>query len=250
MSENNSENEQGCISTILLIIIGVILLPSVPFLLLILAIGAYVELKKIEKNYPNKSISDFWLSEEEQQTFVSVNDKCVDATNTIYKSKQAGKEENIGINNDGSFSNRSYRGKELNNLITENENIWKKYNQILKTKKIEPYLKWENTKSDYSRNKGMLYSIVIWLITFTVTVVKFFEKPYYKPFIDFYKTYVVGKESFFSLTKSHWEMIFVFLVPLVVVYIFYHIIKGISSFIFKKKYPKPPFVTIKNYKSY
>lgn len=245
MARRTKDDGTGCL---ILIIIGVvlILLPLVPIIFGIIALINWFKFRKKKKQYPNKLPNDFWLDEREKERFKEISSNIPIANNNVVQAKNAGERENVSKNMDGSFSNRSNRGKEINKVINENQsyiddNLWRL--QMLEMQPIDDWTEMQNTFSSYF---APLYTIGVWFITFYITFSQYFKKPLLS-LSEIYSHYINGTTKFISL-KEGWEtnLLIALGITAGITLISYFILKKVGKMKFKTKYPKPEKVTKEN----
>jgi hypothetical protein len=208
--------------------------------------------KKIEKIYPNKSISDFWLSESEQKKWLKTRNIFWGSKTKIDELVKISYNENLSRNKDGTISIRSNRGKEINGLLRENIKTKNTYFTILENFKFIPIRKYENVKYVFSLYNSSKYSFLFYTICLYYSFKHFFKSPILF-LTEIYEMYFLNKKEYFLTLNKNWEknllIAFVIstLVSVVVFYICHYII---FKFIFAKRYSRPPEVIYSNYNIY
>lgn len=242
MAKKGNDDGTGCF-VIAGIVILLILLPLIPIIFGVITIINWFKLRKKKKIYPNKTASDFWLNEEEKKHFKEMSENIPIAFRNVMNAKNAGEEENISKNQNGSFSNRSNRGKEINSIINENQsyldsNMWRI--NLLET---QPINDWQNMRKIYANFIASSYTILIWFFAFYITFSQYFKKPLLS-LSEIYSHYVYGTTTYISL-KDEWQnkLLIVLGITAVITLIGYFLMKYIGKYMFANKYPKPQKVT-------
>jgi hypothetical protein len=276
MAKNNSKGglEDFLILIILAVIaiialIAVVVIPLalllVPIALGILAFIKWKKWKKEMKIYPNKSIKDFWITSEEKVEYLNllkklkiVNEEVLKYENKLNEIKITAKNENISRNIDGSISNRSNRGKEINKHIYEYSKEIKSFKNIRYNINNEiwslcrkPFKKWSNLKVSFSLYNALASALVIWFVAFHSALKYFFKSPLLA-LCEIYDHFILKSKKNIIL-KEDWQIkiIVVLIISLLVSICVYYISLYFSKKIFfKKKYNEPPIIDIYNYNLY
>ncbi len=245
MARKTKDDGTGCL---ILIVIGVILilLPLVPVIFGIIALINWFKFRKKKKQFPNKIPNDFWLDEQEKEQFKVISSNIPIAFQNVVNAKNAGEQEKLSKNMDGSFSNRSKRGKEINQIINKNQsyidnNLWR-----IKRLETQPIDDWKAMQNTYSSYFAPLYTIGIWFITFYISFSQYFKNPLLS-LSEIYSHYIHGTTKYISL-KEGWEtnLLIALGITAGITLIGYFILKRIGKLLFKNKYPKPEKVTKEN----
>jgi hypothetical protein len=245
MSKKGKDDAAGCL-VIAGILVLLILLPLLPIILGVITIINWFKLQKKKKLFPNKTASDFWLNEQEKERFKEMSKNISIAKRNVKDAKEAGANENLKRNQDGSFSNKGYRGKEINNIIYKNEsylddNVWE-----IDMLAIKPIYDWKRMRNIYGNYIASSYTILIWILAFYITFSQYFKKPLIA-LSEIYSHYIYGTTKYIIL-KDDWEknLLFVLAITAVITLIGYFIMRYIGKAMFSKKYPKPEKVTYQN----
>tara|TARA_R110001606_G_C15355651_1_gene647992 strand:+ start:114 stop:884 length:771 start_codon:yes stop_codon:yes gene_type:complete len=245
MAKNGKDDTTGFL-VIVGIVVLLILLPLVPIIFGIITIINWFKLRKKEKEYPNKTETDFWLNEQEKEHFKEMSENIPIAFRNVMNARNAGEEENISKNQNGSFSNRSNRGKEINSIINENQsyldnNLWR-----IKLLESKPINDWQNMRKIYANFKASSYTILIWFFAFYITFSQYFKKPLLS-LSEIYSHYVYGTTTYISL-KDEWQnkLLITLGITAVITLIGYFLMKYVGKYMFANKYPKPQKVTKHN----
>lgn len=225
----------------------------------------WLKWKKIRNKYSNKSISDFWLNYPDKLRFASllrnffiINDKIHEIESHFDDLWATVEAENISLNIDGSISRRSNRGKELNQLLDENErefNLYRRERADLEYKldflSKKPISEWNRLKKVFAPYFASTYALGSWFASFYLLLFYFFKKPFFA-LIEINDYYKLGRENFFIL-KDNWitSIFLTILISTIVSICFYYLRKYVvENFMFEKRFPKPPLVTNDNYDQY
>ena len=114
--------------------------------------------------YKPLRINGFWLSKNEKNKFMSVADYICTAQRNKDYVHAAVQNEGIRINQDGRISAKSYRGKDLRNVLDNANSTINEYIPTYRYLKHLPQNRWKATKRHFVRYKGFAYSIAIWAI--------------------------------------------------------------------------------------
>lgn len=235
----------------IIVILGQYLLIFVPIIVFIILIFYSIKWKIQEKKHPYKSIKDFWLDDNEKITFESICSKLANARTNIESLIKQGNNENISKNMDGSFSNRSNRGKEINRELNINNNQYNKSLPRFEYYSSKPYLKWEKLRKTKIWFKSFSFSFIFYVCSFYY----FFNEKFSKGILAFYEIilfYFSSQKEFISLKGDEWKtdfsfvMIYSSLISLLGFLIGYFLTK----IQFKNEYPEPELVSMSNLKEY
>lgn len=97
---------------------------AIPILLIISTLFYLIRKNTLKVKYPNQKINDFWLNEEEKESFIKVYSQRRTAYDNIYDLEY--KSKGLSRNKDGTISNRSNLGKEINQNLSLNYSILSK----------------------------------------------------------------------------------------------------------------------------
>lgn len=261
MAKNNSDGSLGCLFIFALLII----LPLVPIAWGIYALVKWFKWSKLKKRYPNNSVSNFWITNEEKikyldllKDYTIVNVKLNQADDNLNRLRETADAENVSRNVDGSISNRSNRGKELNRLFNEYDKIYNSFsNQRQRIRTEISYLcekpvdEWFHLKGTFSPYYSSTSAFIGWFIAFYGSLSYFFKKPLLAIF-EIYDHFALGRNEFIVL-KDNWTMklIFALLISAIISIGIYYLTKYLADkFVFEKKYAKPPIVNRDNYDNY
>ncbi len=247
MAKKNSDGSLGCLFIVALLII----LPLVPIAWGIFAIVKWFKWKKLKKYYPNNSISDFWLTHEEKIEFLQSRKEYIIADDNLNQLRATADAENLSRNVDGSISNRSNRGKEINRLFSEQEKIYNSNKRNLNYLSEKPFYEWLSLKETFSPYYASTSAFATWLIAFYGSLSYFFKKPLLALF-EVYDHFALGREKFIVLDDD-WTMklIFALSISAIVSIGIYYLTKYFAGkFIFAKKFPEPPIVNSDNCNNY
>lgn len=236
---------KGCLY-IILIGVMIALLPLVPIILAFITLIHWFKFRRFRKKYPNKSISDFWLDSDEKEEFLRLQKNIIIADNNIDHANLKGERLSVTKNKDGSFSNRSNAGKEINATIREAKNYLRNNFDDFKNYKYLPLKRWDKMRNSYSKYFSISYSIIIWFITFILLFNAYFKEQYTN-----YYYFLVNKDLSYFFTKQGFkEILIVLAITAGVTLLGYYILSKISDSVFSKKYPKPEKVTADNINDY
>lgn len=246
----------------LLIAIAIILSgPIAPFVIIIKSLIKRFKWKKLIKSYNER----YWLNEKEKNEFLISHknynilqeeiDKIVHSIDEI---NITANKENISRNSDGSISNRSNRGKELNkrlsvlyNELSSTESKQSSFGNKIWWLKNKPLRFWEELRDQYIPYYSYLYTFYFWLICFYLMVNYFFKKPSLALYEMF--SYLFLGQKKFVLLKEGWGLkILLILIGCAILSILFNLLVEliIKKYVFNKKYPQPPTVTLNNYNRY
>jgi len=235
-----------------IIVILLIILPLVPFAWAIYAIIKYFQWSKEKKHYPNKTISDFWLSDEEKEDFLNAIDSFWKSKARIEELQNIANNENLARNSNGAISNRSNRGKEINNELNKNINVKNSSFELMELTKEYPVALWEDLKDYFTSYYASSYAFLFWVVGFYYSMKYFFKKPLLAIFEIYDAIFLNRKENFLAIDEN-WTMDLIFVLSISAIFsilIFYFSKYLASIFIFKTRYKKPPYVTFDNCNKY
>lgn len=204
-----------------------------------------------DKKYPNKIVSDFWLNKRQKEQWFENLQEYKYSKNKTEELKNIALRENLSRNLNGSISNRSNRGKEINNLLSIHEkkiSVKLSFFSMYRRSAFDKWSKFNLSFGDYNASK---YSIISYLIML------YYLSKYY------FKIYLLSINDLYSLTNNNLEStsylgknpIIAFILITLISYIGSFIINIITQhlsmkFIFEKKYKQPPIVNHSNFDFY
>ena len=127
------------------------------------------------QNYKKKLKNHFWLNDGQKETFKIVSENLSFAIDKVDEANYLGNIEGLAKNNNGRFSTRSYRGKEIQGTIDKYQNLINEQQPIFEHLKNLPILDWGNYKKSYSRTMGFGIGLVVWGISTLLYVKKNFD---------------------------------------------------------------------------
>ena len=243
----------------LLIALAIILSgPIAPFVIIIKSLIKRYKWKKLIKTYNEK----YWLNETEKKDFLkfhknyNVLQEDIDAfQNSINEINNIANKENLNRNSDGSISNRSNRGKTLNkelsvfyNELSSSKSKQSSFGSEIWWLKNKPHRFWEELRENYIPYYSYLYTFYFWLICFYLMVGHFFKKPSLALY-EMFSNLFLGQKKFILL-KDGWELkIMLILIGTAILSLLFNLLieSIIKKYLFNKKYPQPPTVTLNNY---
>ena len=151
---------------LLFFILGKFILFIVPILLLISTFYFLVRKNALKGNFSNQKIQDFWLTEEEKNSFIELDNQRRAAYDKIYDLEN--KSEGLSRNKDGTISNRSNLGKEINQNLSLNYSILSKTSEDYFYLKELPQKKWKSFLKVYSIYGALFSSLLLWFISFFI----------------------------------------------------------------------------------
>lgn len=261
MAKKKSDGSLGCLFIFALLII----LPLVPIAWGVYALIKWFKWKKAKNKYPKKSITEFWLTQEEKEGFIESIENKIEISKRLEKIEKliqevysTADEEKISRNSDNSISRKSKKGKQLNKNL---DNLYKTKSDLLRLErdtlidlnfgKQYPESKWYSLKETFSPFYASSSAFISWFIAFYGSISYFFQKPLLALF-EIFDHFTLGREKFIVL-RDDWtiKLIFALLISAIISIGIYYLTKYIADkFIFEKKYAKPPIVDVDNYDSY
>lgn len=244
MSRNSQNDTRGII---IIIIVGILLLilPLVPIAWGIFALIKYFKWKKEKKQYPNKTISDFWIDEEDKNNFEISRLNFWDSKQKIEDLLNTAESENLTRNSDGSISNRSNRGKEINNQLHKYNSLKNESYNTLEFLREYPLDLWVLLKDTFTSFYASSYAFLFWFIGFYYSMKYFFKKPFLAT-LEIYDKIILKKERNYIIIKEDMieNFIYVLIISALTSIIIYYFTKFLAGrFIFRTRYKKPPEVT-------
>lgn len=202
-----------------------------PLLLILWMYYSYSCLSRLEKEFSNKVISDFWLNLDQKIDYRNINASLGERYREIEKLQEMAYSSNISKNKDGSYSNRSNLGKKINEGLRVNNKGLASLEYRFKDLKNMPLKSWEKFVSNLSTEYGVQFFTGFALISYIILFII-----YFKFSKIFSKT--EPKEFFLSLK--------IILLSVGFGFIAFLISKSISKKNIISSYPKPPIVHMDN----
>lgn len=235
--KKKSDDSGGLILFILFLAfaIAVYLAPIILFAgFLISAIIYNRSSSRIKGNY-----SDFWLDQEQKNRFKKLSEEINKAKIEIKNSNETANLNNLARNKDESISGRSKLGKELKQIIANNEIILEKIEPEYDVLKELPKRQWNKHFRSYINKNSCIVSLFAYIIS-SLLLILLFENGWDR-FSSFYR----------SLFDNAYEVDFGLNVIVLVITLLFYIV---SVIIFMKKSknisPKPPDVDDDNVEKY
>lgn len=246
----------------LLIALAIILSgPIAPFIIIIQSFIKRWKYKKLIKSYDE----DYWLNTSEKIKFLEnhesysiIKGEVENIENLIENVNLTADRENISRNSNGNISNRSKRGKtlnkelsSLNELLSKAKSKQSSIRSRIDRLKFKPRNFWEYLKDQYVSYYSYLYTLFFWIFCFYFMVNYFFKKANLALYEMF--SYIFLDQEKFIILKNGWgTKILVILITCAILSLIFNSVATsiIKKFIFKKKYPMPPIVSINNYDDY
>lgn len=168
MAKSKKNDENGLIAlAIILIIMVVLVILLTP---IVLFVSWLVNLINYQRNYRKKVKSKFWLTDIQKNNFKILAKNLSISINNISKAKEIGNSESLTKNQDGSFSARSKRGKEIRNIIDTNQNnIYKQKPEFDRLQEL-PETYWIKYRKAYSKMIGYGLGFIAWVISIYISV--------------------------------------------------------------------------------
>jgi len=250
---------------LLLFILSIVFAPFIiPIILISGFLNNFLKYKKFSVNFINEhltfvdkinnmKINDYWLTNEEIIKFEKLTHQYNILKIQINDLYDSAKKYNIGTNLNGTFSNRSNKGKEINqNISTLDQQSYAIRNSLYDLIKI-PKNNWGKIKTsiddhnkqytDYINIKllknSYKVSFLFWLVSLLLSLLIYF----------FF--YNLLPESFLIFGKTIKKIYILFWGPPLISYIFFLILKLFKPEIVITNYPtEPPPVTLDNLYNY
>ena len=167
-SKDTSSNFISGIVTAIVIIAVILyyavvtILAIAPFILLLYGIICFFLFRgKKDKNLIQRK---FWLSKAEQKSYIEINNLLYFYENKRDNAWEAVSREGIRFNKDGSISQRSYRGQDLQGAINESDEMIKKYKPRFEELKKIPSKNWKRVGNHFVNRIAMPVALCIGLI--------------------------------------------------------------------------------------
>lgn len=170
----NKKDSNGAILTgigivAFLIIKGIMLaLALIPIFFLIYGIACYF-LFRGEKDQALIG-RKFWLTKSEQKSYIDIYNAFDFFRNKRDRAWEAVSQENIRLNKDGSISQRSYRGQDLQGAIRESEEKIKQYEPRLEELKKLPRKNWKRVRRHFINRIAMPAALFSGLIVMAFNI--------------------------------------------------------------------------------
>ncbi len=230
------------IKTILLLAIGILLFFAFmsyhaiyPIILTVWMFSSYYTLNNLEKKHNAKSISDFWLNQDQKEHFLSLNCEINKRHSEINRLHQEAIKQNISKNIDGSYSNKSQNGKNINEKLKENQKgLYEMEREFDELDRL-PANKYELFKKELSNEYGIQFFTGVALICFLILLI-----------VDFGIGAIIDKVNQHDFFRSLTNILF----SIVIGGITYFITKNFYTHRIERVYPVPPEITMSNINSY
>ncbi len=117
------------------------------------------------RNYRHKLKRCFWLDDKQKENFKILANNLDYAIAEVKRANVIGDNEGLVRNNDGQFSARSYRGKEIREIINKYQALIFEQQPMFEELQNLPMTDWKNCKKYYSKAIGFGVSIFAWLFS-------------------------------------------------------------------------------------
>lgn len=206
---------------------------------------------KIKYSRLNKTKSDFWLDVNDKNEYLRLSKQLDEAITKKVDAKRKAQNEGVSVNLDGRFSAKSYVGKEMQQIIDENNLISEKAYSRLDILSSKPRKRWNELKNIYGKLVAFSSSIIVYLATsIFVSNIDYFNLSMKKILGFGYYIYLGLTADKIKIFKYFGEGHFIYGMILVTVlsYGSYLLIKSdvIARYLTKKVSPEPPMVELEN----
>jgi len=219
---------------IIVIIILFIILPTIlyPISMVLSVVGIIFQWLKLRK-----SNNHFWLSETEKQEYHNTSIEIVKIDTKISNLIATAKDKKISKNVDGSYSNRSDFGKDLNVQLKELKPLKLNKFKLMKRLEYKPFQKWTNVNNTFSEFYASILSFIISIVTFLIITKDFGD------LISLFTDFPFSRFSESVILGLH-------LSGLAYILTFFGIQFLFKKLIFNIFHKKPQLVTINNFDKY
>lgn len=162
MARRKSKKGGAGLGLLLLAIIFIALILTItPFVLFFGWLISFFQYARIKRKVKG-NLSDFWLSATEKTQFQQVAGELSKAIGNIDKANQLGDSEGVGRNQDGQFSARGNRGKELRSFINQNQAVVNKHQDTFIYLQELPQQRWYSFRKKFSRAYAFGFGFIAW----------------------------------------------------------------------------------------
>jgi hypothetical protein len=196
---------------------------------------SYYNLNSQEKEFSNKSVSNFWLNLDQKGEYRNINTSLKERYSEIERLQNVAVQSNISKNKDGSYSNKSNIGKKINEGLRVNNKGLASLEFRFRDLKNLPLNSWENFVSNLSNQYGIQFFTGIALISYVILFV-----------IDFKISKIFSKTE----PKEFLLSLKIIIISVIIGLISFFISKAISRKKILSTYPKPPLVHMDNLDKY
>ncbi len=246
-----SRKQDSSSATLIILQVAVALVVVITPIILLLGSLFFGLKRRGYTKYVQGNLSDFWLDDDEKQEFKEVSKILDDAHNAIADAKTTGRIKNVSVNKDGSFSARSKLGKELREIIEENEMIIGRYDESHTQMVNLPQTRWKNFRNTFAASRSFISGLFIWIILAGVAPAVLIQNDtvnYIEGIrIFFYFPVMLLKQGASGISANVWQMMAIVTGGSVLVAA---VVAIISLFSVKSITPYPPKVTEKNIDEY
>jgi len=234
----------------ILYVVAKYILMFIPVAIGLVIIFFWIKWKLSKSKFPNKSISDFWLDDEEAKRFELLDSNLRIAQRNVKSFIEQGNSEGISKNKDGSFSSRSKRGKEINAGLSENQGYIDNHIYEYDDLKESPYSKWFSLRKIFINFNSFIGVFFVWVAAFIYFFIKDVSSSLSK-IVDIVNFYF-GDLMVILDMPDNWESAFIWVLVYasLISVLGYFIGRVMGSIRFKAAFEEPPLVNIENLKTY
>jgi len=225
------KSKDGNTWTVLLLLVIVLLAYITPAVLLIGWFFNQIKIRKT-KSALKGNYSDFWLDNEEKQTFVTLGNELLHAIQKVKEAEHVAIANKISRNKDGSFSARSKIGKEVRAVIEHYQPVVHSKKSVFFAMSSKPQQQWRAFSNRLGNANSFKYAFYMWLLSFIVAV----------SYLKIFKS--------INVYQQHDMLTYVLTGSAVVSAIVYFVCKAKPQVQAEKYTPYPPEVTLENVNSY
>lgn len=163
MARRKKDDSEGGIALLVIFILFILISVSPIFVLLF---GLFYGLKfywqyiKVNNDY-----SDFWLKSSEKQKYIQYYNQFTQYSTIIDDAHSLARTKNISINKDGSYSQRSNVGKQVQQAISRSQPYYQQAMHEVEYYQNLPYNRWLGFHTDGARCAAAVVSLIIWSIS-------------------------------------------------------------------------------------
>ena len=203
-----------------------------PVLIILFFLIIRNRLIKLKFKYNSKSISLFWIDEEDQKMFKELNTELIKRYSEINSLHEHAKEAEISKNMDGSYSNRSNLGKQINERLASNQNSIKLIENKHSILENKPINNWKSFINVFININSLFVALITMVFSYLYLFLSQFQ------ISDLIKTVSDGDRV------------------AVLIYVLINLVIGLIAYIFSylffkiqvlNQFPKPPLVDGDNF---
>jgi cation transport ATPase len=152
------------------VVVGIVIISCFPFYATYLAISARKKIKLILEKLTG--LHHFWLSPDEKKRFKILCNMTVEANENKTKAIQYAENTGITKNQDGQYSVRSQKGKEVRQIINNSDELIENANREIEELQNKPFADWEKADECFRDSNASVCGLFGFIVALPICVLQ------------------------------------------------------------------------------